>query len=192
MKYLYKFELLRAIDYPDPRTGQRVTGNVNPNNPFASGDNGNGNGRAKKKAANAANIGITTPTIANDQRNLSPSATDPYAVNLQDVEISKLPFKIKREFEPIVLDTLFETAGPIVQLIDAGVIDETKARDILHFQDIEARMKEAEAERQKQQMLMQQQMGLDPNNPQNNNNKDNNQKQNPFQQQKKQQSGIAS
>lgn len=187
---------MMTMQYTDPRTGKPIKGNVNPNNPFAFGDNGN---RKKKpnpfaRAANAADNlqpyqsqtpGETTQQGADQSQEdvLPPSrAIDP------DTPISKLEFKIKREFEPFNLDVSLEIAQPVVSLVQAGVIDETKAREWLKAQDIEARMQEKEAENKLlAQQISQGMVGKDPNQQQkddkskdNKDNKDKQQQKLPF------------
>jgi len=142
---------LATIQYTDPRTGKPTRGNVNPNNPFAS--------------ANAADNPFPVPKPSQTNTATSPDATRPTTSATEDnpipsraidpeTPISKLEFKIKREFEPIILDTVFETAQAIVALIGAGVIDETAARKVLHFEDIEARMKDQEAQNQQMAQMI--------------------------------------
>jgi hypothetical protein len=158
-----------AQQHIDPRTGKPTTLNVNPKTAtFDFGGNG------KKKKALAANAADNLEQMPQEQTS---QPDNPSQAILKDTEISKLPFKIKRDFEPIVLDTLFETAQPIATLIQAGVIDETKAREVLHFEDIEARMKEAEAEAQRKAEMIAQGMGADLNNPADNKTKQQQQQQ---------------
>ena len=151
---------LQTMTYTDPRTGKPTKGNVNPNNPFAFD---NGSGRTRRNAANAAFPAIDSQQ--GQQRPQSPQDSppdqyqevSPSQVISPDTPISKLDFKVKLEFEPHNLDVNLEIAQPVIALEQAGIIDATKAREWIHSQDIEARMKEQEAqkEKEKQQMLNQ-------------------------------------
>jgi hypothetical protein len=142
---------LMTMQYNDPRTGKPTKGNVNPNNPFAF-DSGNG----KKKAANAADMPPQDryQIGQKDQPQPAETTTPPPQTIAPDTPVSSLEFKVKFEFEPINLDTSLEIAQPVVTLEQAGIIDATKAREWLHAQDIEARMKDQEAQNQKMAQMI--------------------------------------
>lgn len=67
----------------------------------------------------------------------------------QDI-IVDLEFKIKMDYDPIPLDTSFEIVQAVDVIVKDGVIDTTKARELLKFEDIEERMQEKEQQEQQQ------------------------------------------
>lgn len=137
---------LQTTQYPDPRTGKPVRGNVNPNNPFAVA-----NAAAADVPPKYSSQYQTPPPqdISGEEDHVMPSrAIDP------ETPISKLEFKVKFEFDPFNLDVNLEVAQPVIALEQAGIIDATKAREWVNAQDIEARMKEQEAENEKKAQLI--------------------------------------
>lgn len=157
------------MKYNDPSTGKPTIGNLNPSKALSfPGVNNGGNGKNRNKTTSAANAAAFPPMAGpgydnqpqNPQTNAPDDQTTPLRAIPPDTPVNKLEFKIKREFKPIVLDTIFETAQPVATLIQNKVIDTTKARDIYGFQDIEARMKEQE---EQNKLQMQQSLaGLNP------------------------------
>jgi hypothetical protein len=89
-----------------------------------------------------------------EQPSSSNLVTSQPQTNPANMKVSDMEFKIKLDFDPIPLDVAFEICQALDILIKDGTIDETKAREILKFDDIEERMiqkeQEAKALQQKQ------------------------------------------